>query len=464
MLNYIKSFYHLNNKYIVCPKGKYHPTYFYDQTYSHLTLSSFKENGDWELKCYHHYTGYFLVFYLMNGSCQFFRVKIGSSDWVSETFHNEIYDFKLNNGNDNGEYLLAYVVNKSNLKLIGAKFTFNNDGVYRDDCGGEKSLTDALTYSRGCFENSNDHFYFLTYSNTDDFKCGYYDSSDSINYLSVESYSATINTDSPLEFVDEVEIKEIKFIYNYKYAYYTIYNPTNQKTYRGIIDTKKNVVVFNTDEEILTYIPYSDISMLAITATKAYEICVIKKDGKCIDSLGCDTTNSNYILDLEGNKCANSCDSGKILLIRENFCSDTCDESIYVLYTDRSNNKICGLCKNYNSDKPFKIINTQNYLSESEIPEGAEVYNSKLNLLKCKSGYKLEGETCITNCYKTCQTCSDYSEDETNQKCETCKTEYIKDDNNNCITQKIKETTNIVTTIIPSTKAPTTQEIVPTTT
>ena len=37
--------------------------------------------------------------------------------------------------------------------------------------------------------------------------------------------------------------------------------------------------MFNTEEEILTYAPYFDISMLAITPTTTYEICAIKKDG-----------------------------------------------------------------------------------------------------------------------------------------------------------------------------------------
>ena len=43
----------------------------------------------------------------------------------------------------------------------------------------------ANSYTRGCFENDYDHFYFLTYTNTSDFTCGYYDSSVSIDYLNV---------------------------------------------------------------------------------------------------------------------------------------------------------------------------------------------------------------------------------------------------------------------------------------
>ena len=121
--------------------------------------------------------------------------------------------------------------------------------------------------------------------------------------------------------------------------------------------------------------------MLAITSTTAYEICVIKQGGVCIDSYGCTTTSYNYIVDFEGNKCANSCDSGKIYLLRENMCSDSCDESIYVL-----NNNQCGLCKQIYPDTPYKLINTSSCIAANDIPEGAEIYNSKLYLLKCKNG------------------------------------------------------------------------------
>ena len=330
----IESFYFFDNDYIVCPRGKYHPHYFYDGTYSTLNLSSFKSNGDWELKCYYHSTGYFLVFYLMNGKSQFFYKKSGGDSFTEKELHQEIYDFKLTDGSSNVEYSMAYLVKEGDwIKLKGTKYTFNNDGVFKNDCGGEVYIMPASNYTRGCFEQDYDIFYFLTYTNNSDFSCGYFASGDGIDKLSVSQYSSSIITasDSPLEFVDQVEIKEIKFIYSYKYAYYTIYNPITDKTYHGIIDTKTNSIVFNTEEEILTFVQYNVISMVAITSTGAYQICVIKQDNACIDSYGCTTQNFNYILYTEGNKCQDSCENGKILLIRENFCGDSCDESIYML-------------------------------------------------------------------------------------------------------------------------------------
>ena len=373
----IESFYYLNNKAIICPKGKYHPLTFNAGSYTEINVgNNFEIKGDWELKCYHHYNGYLFVFYLMNKEIQFFRTRTdGSFSWVRMDCHDEIYDFKLQNGNEGREYALAYLVSSGEyLKLLGSKFTIKNDGVFRNDCGGTNQIMKALTNTRGCFDRGNDHFYFLTYSNISDFSCGYYEQSTSIDYLNVGSITINKNEDSPLEFVDKVEIQEIKFIYNYKYAYYVINNLTNGKTYRGIIDTRTGLVVFNTEETILTYVPFNSISMLAITSNHAYQICIIKKNGECIDSYyGCSDTGYKYILDLQGNKCSDNCDTGKILMVRENFCSNSCDESIYIL----ENNK-CGLCSYFHPDTPYKIINTASCLSAENIPEGAEIYNAKL--------------------------------------------------------------------------------------
>ena len=311
---------------------------------------------------------------------------------------------------------------------IRIKNNFKTDGIYPNDCGGRNLITKAKDYSRGCFEKNYDHFYFFSYTNVSDFTCAYYDLTDSIEYLQVNQYSLLKHSESPLEFLDEIEIKEMKFIGNYKYVYYSIYNPTSTKMYHGIIDITKNLVVFNTDEEILTFTPYSEYSMLAITQTNAYEVCVIKKDGVCIDSHSCIGNNNNYILDKDGNKCSDVCDDGKFLLIKQNFCIDSCDESIYIINGTR-----CGLCRDYYPDRPYRLIDVSNCFSESEIPENTEIYDSKFYLLKCKNGYKFENGKCIQNCYENCQTCSEYSDDINSQKCLTCKPDFIIDNNNNCI-------------------------------
>ena len=106
----IQNYFHFENDNIICPKGKYHPHYFYNNKNSTLNLANFHENGDWELKCISHEQGYILVFYLMNGSTHFFYRKAWDSTWNDKVLHQEIYDVKLKSILTNYEYPLAYVV------------------------------------------------------------------------------------------------------------------------------------------------------------------------------------------------------------------------------------------------------------------------------------------------------------------------------------------------------------------
>jgi len=161
----IESIYYINNNIIVCPKGKYHPVFFYGNQYSNLSLPNFKEKGDWELKCYHHYSGYFLVFYLMNKDSQLFYKYLQNDNWKTKVLHEEIYDFKLVNEEDsqsNIEYPFTYIIKEeNNIWLYGSKITLTNDGIYPNDCCGRNLITKAKDYSRGCFEKNYDHFYFF---------------------------------------------------------------------------------------------------------------------------------------------------------------------------------------------------------------------------------------------------------------------------------------------------------------
>ena len=171
------------------------------------------------------------------------------------------------------DFTLAYIINHSGwLKLKVDSFKIKDNNYLEVNLTKRFEIMNSKINVRGSFESNKDHFYFLTYSDND-FSCGYYDSSDNID-PNIQEISVNKNEESPLEFFDVFKIEYVKFINNYKYAYYKINNLENNKTYYGIIDIKKNIVVFNTDEEIITYVPYSDISMLAITSSTAYEICV----------------------------------------------------------------------------------------------------------------------------------------------------------------------------------------------
>ena len=120
----IESYHHFENDNIICPKGKYHPIYYYDGTFSSFNPPSFVDNGDWELKCIINENGYFMIFYLMNGNSNFYYKKAWESDWSKMELHQEIYGVKLSStGNDNDEYPFAYIANVGGMiRLLGEKY------------------------------------------------------------------------------------------------------------------------------------------------------------------------------------------------------------------------------------------------------------------------------------------------------------------------------------------------------
>ena len=54
----------LASEVLICPKGSFHPYEFYYDYY----IKPFDYEGNWELNCLKHDTGYFLVFYIHNGN------------------------------------------------------------------------------------------------------------------------------------------------------------------------------------------------------------------------------------------------------------------------------------------------------------------------------------------------------------------------------------------------------------
>ena len=425
----IESFYYLNKIHIICPRGKYQP---YDATNKkNFSLSDFEEKGNWDLKCYKHNTNYFLLFYLMNGYKNFFYSPSSSTfSWRTKNFigSGELYDFKLEDGketNDNSGYkkykMGALVLDNGYLKLKSLMAEFhahnsNDELVFIDDSNtanpNYKNIIEAKNYKQAAFNNNTNEFYFFTYNNISDFTSGYSNATTN-DFSSIGNVQIHINQQSPFEFVDEAEIIEIDFVLNNKYIYYTINNTKTGKLNHGLYDIKLDKIMFNTDEDVETFIPYSSNSILVITKEGAFKVCPIKNGDNCIE----ECTSNNVIRDSDGNKCGDTCGNNKILLIPDNICQDECDSSIYT-----SNETHCGLCRDMNSSNPYKLINTTECISN--VITGAEIYNSNLYLLTCKKGYILSNNICIPHCYSSCETCSDYSENEDEHKCLTCKEGY----------------------------------------
>ena len=195
----------------------------------------------------------------------------------------------------------------------------------------------------------------------------------------------------------------MEFLLFNKYIYYTLVNTQTNTTYHGIYDIKLNKIMFNTNESINKFIPYSEDSMLAITDKTAYRICAIQDaSGSCTEECSSD----QYLLfDIDGNKCKDIqtlCDADKFLLIPENICIDYCDTNIYIIKDNQ-----CGLCQDFDSTKPYRIIGSSECLHD--YPDNTLLYNSKIGygLFTCQENYHLYNNSCTLNCLnENCLTCS----------------------------------------------------------
>ena len=451
---------------VICPTGKFHPYDFKNRKF--LKPNTFVEEGTWDLRCYDHFSGYFLIFYLKKNANNFFYSYNNAENIVELGYINSyFYDFKLQNRDNNQAYnyeylfpLLQYEKDYNNLKLYGCCLILNfQDKKVEKNTFATKWLVSAKNYVKGSFD-SNHKFYYLNYNSISDFESGY--STGYVDFSSKEIYINACNniglsqtTTSPLTFADNVEIEDINFISGTSYAYYKIYNSDKDKTYYGLINVKGNKVIYNFDENISSFIPISSSEILAITSTSAYKVCIIKSGSSCSDSC----SSGNLILDAGGNKCQSGCDSGKIKFMPEEICmaKSLCDTNYYTLNSDETQ---CGLCSYFDpSGNKYKLVNTTGCLSSR--PANTESYNNdeSLGLLKCITNYHLnDNSECVPDsCFGRCATCSEIGTSETDQKCSTCKPGYTLEEGN-CI---VPPTTIIIppTTVLP----PTTITIPPTT-
>ena len=431
----IESFYNIQNinKKYICPKGKHFMYIDTGTSFEEVIPKDFKNEGDWELQCYYQKNEGFMFLTFLNKYSKIYVLQLyGSNTWREAiNINNGLYDFKwtLIDENNNHEYPMKSIINVDNNIIFQAmKFTVKEDYVGRNNIGTNKNIIKALNYSNLYFNVYTDNFYFMTYNDISDFICGYFNETNEILIDNIEKIHPIINNGTPLEFIENnFSIKYINFTKNTKYIFYEINNNKNNETLHGIIDVELNKVIFNTNENILKFRPFSNISMLAITERSAYKICSIKNNegNDCIEKC---PINENIILDSENsNKCGIECKT-KYTLIPEQICIELCDENIYTIKGTQ-----CGLCKNIGEEnKIYKLINTSGCLDT--IPYGAEFYNKKLNLLKCKDGYNLVDKQCISStpskCYELCESCSEYSSLDNDQKCISCINGYVLQEGN----------------------------------
>jgi len=450
----IESFYSFDGIIYICPSGRNYLNKYYNGNFIPLKPNDEIIN-DWDLKCYYQSNGHWLFVFHLNlhhpGKIYGYKIKTGEFKNI-ESIKNGIFDFiwtyhPLNNNLYNMIGLLIddlYIT----LHLIQIKIEENAlNGI----AGPVIHLDKSLKYLRSNFSKDN-FLYWFSYDE-DNFISGF--SNQQIYYTTnIKDLTYNLNHNIPFEFINNSKIKYIHFIKQTKFIYYEIEENSNENKiiHHGIIDIKNNIILFNTNETIKDIKYHTSNSLLIITENSVYKLCIFAKNkinNKCIDEC---PSNTELILDTEksnycGKKVKNYCDN--YILKPNDICVSFCDENIFLI-----ENKICGLCRDLYSNKPYKIYNEKKCLENK--PENTFYLYEKLKILKycdkscktcfgeknnecltCKDGYNFENGKCILikKCFETCLDCKEESTDIKIQKCISCKdsSKFLQEDKGNCI-------------------------------
>ena len=175
--------------------------------------------NEWDLKCYRHNhgDGYFFTYFLLNERNQTYQLK-NYNTYDKLTYlqlHQDLYDFKLVDKTDswnNAPYPICALVKwGGSIQYMATQYKFGDQMDRDTDIN--KTLILAKAYTQGYFSNYSNYFYFITYNDISDFTSGYSTNEKGYPNLYDADVSVTINNLSPFEFSDEVEIKEMKFLF-----------------------------------------------------------------------------------------------------------------------------------------------------------------------------------------------------------------------------------------------------------
>ena len=434
------AYYHNKIGHFVCPTGK---NFMYH--YKNRELYSIKPNQfncddcNWELICYFQtkINDWMFQGFLNSDSTINLYGKILTNfdnneeqkyNWIKIDSIKGLFDFIWTIEQQSEKYnMYALILEGNYIYLKKHVIQINANGVYVQNEDPVQILIDSKsTYTHAYFNKTTNFFYWMTSNGTDNFRSGY--STQPIYVTSnYDSISLVINEDTPFFFANDVTIKKLDMIRNTRFAYYEVlYNQEENIIYRGIIDIEINHIIFNTDENIKKYKPLTNISMFVLTDSKAYEVCYVKDNNICIDRC---PSGKKLVLRTEGNYCSQSCPY--ISARNESVCFERCN----ITFFEIENINKCGLCKDFNPNKPYKIINESGCYEEQQ--NFTYIYNEKLNLLdrcpehciqcqskdscdSCEDGYKKVGNECKINCSSTCEDCNKAG-DANGHNCIKCK-------------------------------------------
>jgi len=428
----IESAYKYNQYTIICPKGRFHPIRFDSNKGEFMSLkpNGFSYDGDWDLKCYYHFYEHFLFISYLNSDNSLYKYDLNQLGFNNNIkFHKGIYGFKWKTSNEEGssnERQMIAIINNDNKFYLKSLYITIQSGDFYSQEKKSKELAKLKSKSLGFFRNDDNFFTFITYNETNasDYISGYYNKNENLNTKDFNYLEFELNENSPFEFLENVTINKIKYIYDTQYVYYNLSINNSTKFYYGVIDITMNKIIFNTNEDLLVFKPYSNNAMLAITKSSAYKICIIREKGteNCLNT--CE--NNDLILNsITYNSCDKNCETN-IFLMPNNICINSCDTNLFILH----DNKECWLCKDMNNGvNKYKYINSNQCLEK--MPNNSYYVNKQFYVIDCIEGYYFSNNTCI-KCHDNCKKCIEASNNDADQKCISCKKEYFLE-NENCI-------------------------------
>ena len=421
----------INNNYFVCPKGKYH-VYYYKNNEKNYELLNFDNIifDNWNLMCFYQFEEKYLFIAYLNSEAKFYQYDLDKEELkVGKTIFNGIQAFRWRTSQlsiyEKRKEMFAIIREGNNLNLKELFFDVQRDQEYNYETINQRNLGNLKKNYLASFKTESFHFYWITYDSASEFDSGYYNKDKDISRENIGESDIKINENkSPLVFFDSVTIEEMKFIFGNKYVYYKIKNDITNKNYFGIIDVTLNKVIFNTDENIKEFKPFSFSSMLAITRDSVYKICILRDGQNCLE----DCSDNYPIFDTSTyNHCGDGC-STNFILKPNNICIDECDNNIYII----QKNYECWLCKDLNGENKYKLVGHSECLKD--MPSNSYYVNEKLLIIACNEGLTYYDGQCVEkHCHENCNTCTAYSNDKNDQKCISCKNPNLFLQNRNCV-------------------------------
>ena len=436
-----QSYFIENLGHFVCAKGKNYLNQYKNQEFEVIKPSNYTEADDWELICFNqtlydgrYYKWLFQGFLNIKREYSLFGKAFNDGDWVGNEINRGLFDFlKSSDVIDGQKYnMYALVLRTKGIYLYNYHFQiWNYGGWNHGDEKGHKFLDYRANDMKAYFDHKSKYFYWMTSNGTtDEITSGFSTKKIDLTVDDVD-YQTKKNEISPLIFLNEVNLDKLELMRNTRFIYYEVSEKKdNNAIYRGVIDIEINQVILNTNEKFTKFETLTNYSIFAIKDNKAYEICFINYNGKCVNR--CPDKKIFVLNNIDGNHCESTC--GNYTIKPNDVCIDYCNNTIYSSIND-GDKKICGFCKDINPKKPYKIINKEGCLEEP--PYNTYVFNKEYYLLdycpenckkcsclescdKCEDGYELINGKC-GKCYVNCEKCSDFNGNEDIQYCTKCK-------------------------------------------